>query len=59
MRRTRLPAGLVGVGYDANDLDALADRAIVQKRLVDNAPSAIDRDRLRALFEGALSYEVP
>jgi alcohol dehydrogenase class IV len=54
MRRTRLPTGLRGVGYDASDLDALADRAIVQKRLVDNAPSVVDRARMRALFEGAL-----
>jgi hydroxyacid-oxoacid transhydrogenase len=59
MQRTRLPAGLAGVGYDARDLDALADRAIVQKRLVDNAPTAVDRERMRALFEGALDYRSP
>jgi alcohol dehydrogenase class IV len=56
MRATRLPGGLTDVGYAATDLDALADRAIVQKRLVDNAPCAVDRDRMRALFEGALTY---
>jgi alcohol dehydrogenase class IV len=56
MRRTGLPDGLAGVGYGTSDLDALAERAIVQKRLVDNAPCEVDRDRMRALFEGALDY---
>jgi alcohol dehydrogenase class IV len=56
MRRTRLPLGLAGVGYGEEDLDALADRAIVQRRLVDNAPCAVDRERMRALFDGALDY---
>ena len=56
MRATDLPVGLVGVGYDRTDLDALAERAIVQKRLVDNAPCPVDRERMRALFEGALDY---
>ncbi|MBX7193476.1 MAG: iron-containing alcohol dehydrogenase [Sandaracinaceae bacterium] len=56
MRRTRLPLGLAGVGYGEVDLDALAERAIVQRRLVDNAPCAVDRERVRALFEGALDY---
>jgi alcohol dehydrogenase class IV len=56
MRRTGLPVGLAGVGYEARDLDALAERAIVQKRLVDNAPCAVDLARMRALFEGALEY---
>lgn len=56
MRETGLPDGLAGVGYDASDLPALVDRAIVQKRLVDNAPRAVDRDAMRALFEGAMRY---
>lgn len=49
----------IDVGYASSDLDALADRAIVQKRLVDNAPCAVDRDRMRALFESALDYGTP
>jgi hydroxyacid-oxoacid transhydrogenase len=56
MRATGLPDGLAGVGYGDSDLDALADRAIAQKRLVDNAPLAVDRDAMRALFAGALRY---
>lgn len=56
MRATGIPDGLAGVGYGEADLDALVDRAIVQKRLVDNAPVAIDRERMRALFAGALRY---
>ncbi len=56
MRATEIPDGLAGVGYDESDLEALVDRAIVQKRLVDNAPLAVDRDAMRALFAGALRY---
>jgi len=56
MRATKLPDGLSGVGYDASDLEALVDRAIVQKRLVDNAPLVVDRDAMRALFSGAMRY---
>ncbi|MFN9814070.1 MAG: hydroxyacid-oxoacid transhydrogenase [Deltaproteobacteria bacterium] len=56
MRAAGLPPGLSGVGYGEPDLEALAERAIVQKRLVDNAPCAVDRDRMRALFAGALDY---
>ncbi len=56
MRATGLPDGLSGVGYSAGDITSLVDRAILQKRLVDNAPRPTGRDELFALFEGALSY---
>ena len=56
MRATRVPLGIGALGYGAADLDALARRAIVQTRLVDNAHVAIDEPAMRALFERALSY---
>ncbi|MFO0741613.1 MAG: hydroxyacid-oxoacid transhydrogenase [Labilithrix sp.] len=56
MKRTGVPNGVGGVGYGPGDLDALAEGALAQKRLVDNAPRAIDRDAMRSLFEGALRY---
>jgi alcohol dehydrogenase class IV len=56
MRATDLPDGLAAVGYVEADLDALVDRAIMQKRLVDNAPRAVDRDAMRVLFAGAMRY---
>jgi len=56
MKATGIPNGLRGVGYSEDDLDALTDRALPQKRLLDNAPLAIDRDALRGLFRDALSY---
>ena len=56
MQATRLPNGLSGVGYDEGDLQALVDRAIVQKRLVDNAPLPVDRHTMRALFASAMRY---
>ncbi len=54
MRATQMPEGLAGVGYGESDLDALVDRALLQKRLVDNAPLVVDREAMRALFVGAL-----
>ena len=56
MRATGIPNGLRGVGYSEDDLEALTERAFPQKRLLDNAPLAIDRDALKGLFRDALSY---
>jgi hydroxyacid-oxoacid transhydrogenase len=56
MRATHVPLGIGALGYGAGDLDALARGAIVQARLVDNAPIAVDEFAMRSLFEGALSY---
>lgn len=56
MRQTGIPNGLRGVGYSEDDLEALTDRAFPQKRLLDNAPLAIDRAALKGLFRDALSY---
>jgi alcohol dehydrogenase class IV len=56
MRATGVPLGLAGVGYGEGDLDALTRGAIVQKRLVDNAPLAVDEAAMRALFRGAVRY---
>jgi alcohol dehydrogenase class IV len=56
MRAAGVPLGVSGVGYSEGDLDALARGAIVQKRLVDNAPLAVDESAMRELFRGALSY---
>lgn len=56
MQGAGVPLGLGAVGYREADLDALARGAIVQKRLVDNAPMPVDEAAMRALFRGALSY---
>jgi alcohol dehydrogenase class IV len=56
MRATHVPLGVGALGYDARDLDALARGAIVQSRLVDNAPIPVDEPAMRSLFERALSY---
>jgi hydroxyacid-oxoacid transhydrogenase len=57
MRATSVPAGLQLLGYGPSDIDALTRGAIVQSRLVQNAPLPIDETSMRRLFEGALSYE--
>jgi hydroxyacid-oxoacid transhydrogenase len=54
MRATGVPNGLARVGLGEGDLDTLADRAALQKRLTDNAPRPVTRDDLRGLFAGAM-----
>ena len=56
MRKTPAPNGLGGVGYRADDVARLARGAFQQKRLVDNAPRAVDEATLGALFADALRY---
>jgi hydroxyacid-oxoacid transhydrogenase len=56
MRAVHMPNGIGGVGYGDEDVDALAERAFRQKRLVDNAPIAIDESGIRDLFVRALQY---
>ena len=56
MRAAGVPNGVTGVGYREADLDALTRGAILQKRLVDNAPMPVDDAAMRSLFRGALSY---
>jgi alcohol dehydrogenase class IV len=51
-----VPNGIGGVGYGEADLGALAAGAIVQARLVDNAPRSIDREEMEGLYRGALGY---
>jgi alcohol dehydrogenase class IV len=56
MQATRFPGGLAAIGYGESDLDALTDGAFPQQRVIGNAPRAVSKDDLRALFSGAMSY---
>jgi len=56
MRAADFPGGLAPIGYGEADLDALADGALPQQRLLCNAPLAVDRTALKDLFRAALSY---
>ena len=56
MKDAGIPNGIRGVGYDEGDLDVLAEGAIVQSRLVDNAPRKVDERDMIELFRGALAY---
>jgi alcohol dehydrogenase class IV len=56
MRATGVPLGVSAVGYGEADVPALARGAIVQKRLVDNAPVPVDDAAMESLFRGALAY---
>jgi alcohol dehydrogenase class IV len=56
MREARIPNGLSGVGYGERDVPALTKGAIVQQRLLGNAPRTVGEEELASLFRGALRY---
>ncbi|WP_420348253.1 hydroxyacid-oxoacid transhydrogenase [Pelagibius sp.] len=56
MKQTGMPNGLSGVGYGEDDLGALTEGAFPQRRLLQNAPLEISRDRLTGLYRDALAY---
>lgn len=56
MRATRLPNGLRGIGFTADDADALAGSAIRQHRPIANAPRETNRDDAAEIFKNAMSY---
>jgi alcohol dehydrogenase class IV len=56
MRRTDMPNGLNGVGYTDDDIEALTDRTLPQKRLLVNSPRDVSRDEVRGFFKQAMHY---
>jgi alcohol dehydrogenase class IV len=56
MQATGIPNGLGAVGYDAHDLDALADGSFPQQGLIRNAPRETSRAQLRSIYEAALTH---
>ena len=55
MRAAKVPLCLADVGYGPADVPALTDRAIVQTRLLDNAPLHVGREELEGLFSRAMT----
>jgi alcohol dehydrogenase class IV len=56
MRAARMPNGLADLGLGTGHLDALADGAEPQWRVIRNAPKDVTKDDLRAMFGGAMRY---
>jgi len=56
MQRCRVPSGVGALGYTTADAAPLARGAFAQKRLVDNAPRAVDEAALAHLFADAMGY---
>jgi len=56
MQTTGIPNGISGVGYGDGDIDALAEGAFAQQRLLTNAPREVGKDDLGGLFRGAMRY---
>jgi alcohol dehydrogenase class IV len=56
MQATNIPSGLAAIGFGDTDIEALTDGAFPQKRVIGNAPRAVTRDDLFALFGGAMRY---
>ncbi len=56
MKAAELPNGIGGVGYRDADIPALAEGSYPQRRLLDNAPRAVDKTDLAAIYADALAY---
>lgn len=56
MKSIGVPNGLSGLGYTADDLDALTDRGWKQRRVIENAARPIAKEEMREIFSGALTY---
>jgi hydroxyacid-oxoacid transhydrogenase len=50
------PRGIKEIGYERNDIPALVEGTLPQRRVIDLAPSHVARDDLHELFEHALTY---
>jgi len=51
-----MPSGLRALGYTDADVPALVEGAFAQQRLLGNAPRAVGREDLTALFAAAAAY---
>jgi alcohol dehydrogenase class IV len=56
MRRSGMPNGLGGVGYDRQDIPGLVAGALQQQRLTKLSPRPCGEDDLAALFADAMRY---
>ncbi|HQR12782.1 MAG TPA: hydroxyacid-oxoacid transhydrogenase [Casimicrobiaceae bacterium] len=56
MKLTGMPNGLSALGFGEDQIDALADGAEPQYRVIRNAPADVGRDELKSLFRAALRY---
>ncbi|MEO8537797.1 MAG: iron-containing alcohol dehydrogenase, partial [Betaproteobacteria bacterium] len=56
MRATRMPNGLAALGLDDAHVEALAEGAEPQYRVIRNAPIDVGAAELRALFRSAMRY---
>jgi len=55
MKATGVPVGLAALGYHTSDVAGLVKGTIVQQRLLQNAPCAIDERALTHVFESAVA----
>jgi alcohol dehydrogenase class IV len=56
MRATRMPNGLAALGLNETHVDALAEGAEPQYRVIKNAPIDVGAPELRTLFKSAMRY---
>ena len=56
MQACAIPSGLVDIGYGAADVEPLTAGALLQTRLLSNAPRPVPKEALLGLFSDALRY---
>ncbi len=56
MQQCHIPNGLGGVGFDVNDIKALAASSIRQGRAIANAPRETNLDDIENIYNNSISY---
>lgn len=56
MKMADMPNGLSGIGYNDSDIEALTERTLMQKRLLNISPLEISKETLHTLFKNSMRY---
>ena len=51
-----MPRGLLDIGFERNDADRLAQKCLLERRLLSNAPFEVSEQHLVNMYAGAMSY---
>jgi len=54
MRRLNIPNGLSAVGYTRDDVPAMVEGTLPQRRVLDVSPRPVGKEELAQLFEESL-----
>ena len=56
LKVNKMPRGLLDIGFERNDADRLAQKCLLERRLLSNAPFEVSEQHLVNMYAGAMSY---